>query len=80
MRALRAAARIERHVAAALQAAGDVPVGFAVTDVIDGRLHLFFVMPRESGASNNHNSLVSRSAPGNTGSPACAGDNGRILV
>ena len=36
MRGLRAAARIERDVAAALQTAGDVPVGFAVTDVIDG--------------------------------------------
>src|ERR1039457_3354434 len=37
MAALRAAARIERDVAAALQAAGNVPVGLAVADVIDGR-------------------------------------------
>ena len=37
MAALRAATSVKRYVAAALQAAGDVPVGLAVTDVIDGR-------------------------------------------
>ena len=33
---LRPPARIQRHVATALQAASDIPVGFSVTDVIDG--------------------------------------------
>src|SRR5262245_1586176 len=36
MYGLRASARIERHVTPALQPAGHIPVGFAVTDIKDG--------------------------------------------
>jgi hypothetical protein len=38
MGGLHAPARIERHVMAALQTAGDVPLGLSVADVVDGRL------------------------------------------
>src|SRR5665213_1253691 len=40
MNALRTAVRIEWHVVQALQAAGDVPLGLSVTDVIDRRPRL----------------------------------------
>ena len=49
MNGLRAPARVERNVAAALQAALDVPIGFAVADVVDGRRSHFPLVPAKAG-------------------------------
>ena len=61
MHRLRPPARVERDVAAALQAALDVPVGLAVADVVDGRrrhssprkrvIHFELTLTAMSGAS-----------------------------